>query len=231
MYTKMICNDEFADLLGKYSPDILKQNGISDEQISLPRFYDAMIGKKAKFADSSVDSNANVASRSSAAVMQEVDKPRQKLFAIYKIWTLLREWHPDDLDYADKVVDAVLTGLLYPHDLALFIYCHYCYAYSAEEIMKKGLPFIPKLYSKPAKHARSFIAHVNQFIQYASNHQSGAIAIPGLWVAYAYYAKKDGLTKKERQQDYQEFIYTSNQPVRYSVQSPFINTAGTCSRL
>ena len=223
--TAMGYSDEFAEFLSKYSSEILKQNGISEEQTNLPQFYDAMTGKKSRFADSSVDSNANVASRSSAAVMQEVDKPRQKLFAVYCIWNLLRKWHPDDLEYADTVVDAILTGLLYPHDLALFIYCHYCYAYSAEEIMKKGLPFIPKLYSKPAKHARSFIAHVNQFIQYASNHQSGAIALPGLWVAYAYYAKKDGLTKEERQQDYQEFIYTSNQPVRYSVQSPFINTS------
>ena len=218
-------SSDFAGLLSKYSTEVLRQNGISKEQLCLPYFYKAMTNKHSSFADNSVDSNANVASRSSAAVMQEVDKPRQKMFALYRIWNLLREWHPDNLDYADEVIDAILTGLIYPHDLALYVYCHYCYAYSAEEIMKKGLPFIPKLYSKPAKHARSFIAHINQFIQYASNHQSGAIAIPGLWVAYAYYAKKDGLTKEQRQQDYQEFIYTSNQPVRYSVQSPFINTS------
>ena len=218
-------SDEFANFMKKYSSEILRQNGISEEQLNLPRFYYSMTGKQSRFADNSVDSNANVASRSSAAIMQEVDKPRQKLFALYCIWNLLREWHPDNLEYANVVIDSILTGLIYPHDLALFVYCHYCYAYSAEEIMKKGLPFIPKLYSKPAQHARSFIAHVNQFIQYASNHQSGAIALPGLWVAYAYFAKKDGLTKKERQQDYQEFIYTSNQPVRYSVQSPFINTS------
>ena len=218
-------SSDFAGLLSKYSTEVLRQNGISKEQLCLPYFYKAMTNKHSSFADNSVDSNANVASRSSAAVMQEVDKPRQKIFALYSIWRLLHKWHIDDLDYADKVIDAILTGLIYPHDLALYVYCHYCYAYSAEEIMKKGLPFIPKLYSKPAKHARSFIAHINQFIQYASNHQSGAIAIPGLWVAYAYYAKKDGLTKEQRQQDYQEFIYTSNQPVRYSVQSPFINTS------
>ncbi|MBR0076494.1 MAG: hypothetical protein IJP96_12160 [Synergistaceae bacterium] len=218
-------SDEFANFMKKYSSEILRQNGISEEQLNLPRFYYSMTGKQSRFADNSVDSNANVASRSSAAIMQEVDKPRQKLFALYCIWNLLREWHPDNLEYANVVIDSILTGLIYPHDLALFVYCHYCYAYSAEEIMKKGLPFIPKLYSKPAQHARSFIAHVNQFIQYASNHQPGAIALPGLWVAYAYFAKKDGLTKKERQQDYQEFIYTSNQPVRYSVQSPFINTS------
>ena len=221
--TAMGYSEEFANFLSRYPSELLKQNGISDGQVNLPQFYETMT--KMRFADNSVDSNANVASRSSAAVLQEMDKPRQKLFAIYSIWNKLREWHSNDREYANKVVDAILTGLIYPHDLALFVYCHYCYAYSAEEIMKKGLPFVPKLYSKPAQHARSFIAHVNQFVQYASNHQSGAVAIPGLWVAYAYYAKKDGLTKKERQQDYQEFIYTSNQPVRYSVQPPFINTS------
>ena len=216
-------NSDFVDFIQRYPSELLKLNGVSPEQVSLPTFYQALTNKKVSFADNSVDSNANVASRSSAAIMQETDKPRQKLFALYSIWSLLSEWH--DREYAEMVVDAVLTGLIYPHDLALFIYCHYCYAYSAEEIMKKGLPFIPKLKSTPAKHARSFIAHVNQFVQYASNHQAGAVAIPGLWVAYAYYAKKDGLTKEQRQQDYQEFIFTMNQPVRYSVQSPFVNTS------
>ena len=216
-------NSDFVDFIQRYPSELLKLNGVSPEQVSLPTFYQALTNKKVSFADNSVDSNANVASRSSAAIMQETDKPRQKLFALYSIWSLLSEWH--DREYAEMVVDAVLTGLIYPHDLALFIYCHYCYAYSAEEIMKKGLPFIPKLKSTPAKHARSFMAHVNQFVQYASNHQAGAVAIPGLWVAYAYYAKKDGLTKEQRQQDYQEFIFTMNQPVRYSVQSPFVNTS------
>ena len=230
MYTKEILtamgyDDEFAGLLSKYPDTVLKQNGIAPDQTSLPYFYTAMTAKEKSFADNSVDSNANVASRSSAAIMQETDKPRQKLFALACIYDLLKMWHPDKPEYAAEVIDAILTGLLYPHDLALFIYCHYCYAYSAESIMKKGLPFIPKLHSKPVKHARSFIAHVNQFIQYASNHQSGAVAIPGLWVAYAYYARKDGLTKEQRQQDYQEFIYTMNQPVRYSVQAPFVNTS------
>ena len=208
----------------QYTNELLKLNGISDEQVNIEDFYRSLTN--GNFADSSVDSNANVASRSSAAIMQEIDKPRQKKFAlqqIHKVLTVLTEWH--DENYADEVIDSIITGLIYPHDLALFIYCHYCYAYSAEEIMRKGLPFIPKLYSKPAQHARSFIAHINQFVQYASNHQSGAAAIPGLWVAYAYYAKKDNLTLKERQQDYQEFIFTMNQPVRYSAQSPFINTS------
>ena len=204
-----------------YSDELLRLNGVSDEQVNIESFYQCLTS--GNFADNSVDSNANVASRSSAAIMQEIDKPRQKKFALQQIHKVLSEWH--DADYADEVIDDILTGLLYPHDLALFMYCHYCYAYSAEEIMKKGLPFIPKLYSRPAQHARSFIAHVNQFVQYAANHQSGAAAIPGLWVAYAYYAKKDNLTLKERQQDYQEFIFTMNQPVRYSAQSPFINTS------
>ena len=172
----------------QYSDELLRLNGVSDEQVNIESFYQSLTS--GNFADNSVDSNANVASRSSAAIMQEIDKPRQKKFALQLIHKVLSEWH--DANYADEVIDDILTGLLYPYDLALFMYCHYCYAYSAEEIMKKGLPFIPKLYSRPAQHARSFIAHVNQFVQYAANRQSGAAAIPVLWVAYSS-KNKEGL--------------------------------------
>lgn len=216
--------EEFSSFIASYPTEILKLDGIAVDQLNVPSFYDSLTSKYSRMADESVDSNANVGAKTTASIMQEIDKPRQRLFAMYGIWKYLKEKHPNTTR-AEDVLDAILTGLLYPHDLPLFMYCHYCYAFSAEKIMKEGLPFIPRLASRPAKHARSFIAHVNQFVQYASNHQAGAAAIPGLWVAYAYFARKDNLTLKERQQDYQEFIYTMNQPVRYSAQSPFINVS------
>lgn len=214
---------EFSDLVASFPEKILKLNGISEEQLAVPAFYSQLMDKNAKLADTSVDSNANVSSKTTAAVMQEIDKPRQRLFALQGIWDYLVKYRSKER--ARAVLTAILTGLIYPHDLPLFMYNHYCYSFSAEKLMKDGLPFIPRLPSKPARHARSFIAHVNQFIQFASNHQAGATAIPGLWVAYAYYAKKDGLTLEQRQQDYQEFIFTCNQPVRYSAQSPFVNVS------
>lgn len=214
---------EFAELIGSYPHRLLELSGISMEQVSVVHFYPTLMKVSNPLADTSVDSNANVAAKTTASVMQEIDKPRQRLYALYGIWSYYMG--KGDAERAKPVIDAIVTGLIYPHDLPLFMYCHYCYAFSCEKIMREGLPFIPRLPSKPANHARSFIAHVNQFVQYASNHQAGAAALPGLWVAYAYYAKKDGLTLEQRQQDYQEFIYTMNQPVRYSAQSPFINVS------
>lgn len=214
---------DFASLISLYPEDVLHKNGISMEQLNINTFCPILIGGASNVADNSVDSNANVSHKTTASIMQEVDKPRQKLFALYNIWLFLVE--SKGKERADAVIDAIITGLLYPHDLAMFIYTFYCYSFSAQDLMYKGLPFIRKLPSDPAKHASSFIAHVNQFIQFASNHQAGATALPGLFVAYAYYAKKDNLTLKQRQQDYQEFIHTDNQPVRYSAQSPFINVS------
>lgn len=216
-------NQDFANFVASFPDKILELNGISKDQLSVPTFYRTLMDKNAKLADTSVDSNANVSSKTTAAVMQEIDKPRQRLYALQGIWDYLVEY--EGMSEARQVLKAILTGLVYPHDLPLFMYNHYCYSFSAEKIMKEGLPFISRLPSKPAKHARSFIAHVNQFIQFASNHQAGATALPGLFVAYAYYAKKDNLTLKQRQQDYQEFIFTCNQPVRYSAQSPFVNVS------
>lgn len=217
-------SEDFAQFIASYPAKVLKLAGVAPEQVNVSPFYDSLTAKAKRMADESVDSNANVGAKTTASIMQEIDKPRQRLFALSGIWKYLKENHPNT-DRAEQVLDAILTGLLYPHDLPLYMYCHYCYAFSAEKIMKEGLPFIPRLASKPAKHARSFIAHINQFVQYASNHQAGAAALPGLWVAYAYYAKKDNLTLEQRQQDYQEFIFTMNQPVRYSAQSPFINVS------
>lgn len=214
---------EFAELIDSYPHRLLELSGISLEQVSVVHFYPTLMKTSNPLADTSVDSNANVAAKTTASVMQEIDKPRQRLYAIYGIWSYYIEKGLPER--AKTVINAIITGLIYPHDLPLFMYCHYCYAFSVEKIMRDGLPFIPRLPSKPANHARSFIAHVNQFVQYASNHQAGAAALPGLWVAYAYYAKRDGLTLEQRQQDYQEFIYTMNQPVRYSAQSPFINVS------
>lgn len=211
----------FSQKVSEYPERLLSLNGISEDQLDVPRFYEALMSKNSRLADTSVDSNANVGSKTTAAILQEIDKPRQRLYALQGIWKFVIE--KDGWKRATEVLDAIVKGLIYPHDLPLFMYDHYCYAFSAEKLMKDGLPFIPRLPSKPARHARSFIAHVNQFIQFASNHQAGATALPGLWVAYAYYAKKDNLTLEERQQDYQEFIFTCNQPVRYSAQSPFVN--------
>ena len=62
--TAMGYSEEFAKFLSRYPSELLKQNGISDGQVNLPQFYETMT--KMRFADNSVDSNANVASRSSA---------------------------------------------------------------------------------------------------------------------------------------------------------------------
>ena len=216
-------NPQFCDMVCSVPEELLKLNGISIDQVSVSSFFDSLTATDNNLADVSVDSNANVSAKTTASVMQEVDKPRQRLFALQGIWKYLVEH--DGIDRAKEVLSSILYGLVYPHDLPLFMYNHYCYSFSAEKLMTTGLPFVPRLPSKPAKHARSFIAHINQFIQYASNHQAGATALPGLWIAYAYYAKKDNLTLEQRQQDYQEFIFTSNQPVRYSAQSPFVNVS------
>lgn len=216
-------DEAFVEMVCSVPSEILKLNGISMDQISVTDFFTSLTSVNNNLADVSVDSNANVSAKTTASVMQEIDKPRQRLFALQGIWQYLIEH--DDIDRAKEVLSAILYGLVYPHDLPLFMYNHYCYSFSAEKLMKSGLPFIPRLPSKPAQHGRSFIAHINQFIQYASNHQAGAAALPGLWIAYAYYAKKDNLTLEERQQDYQEFVFTCNQPVRYSAQSPFINVS------
>ena len=156
-------NTSFAEQISKYPDRLLELNGISSHQLGLAQFYDDLMKRTSRLADTSVDSNANVGSKTTAAILQEIDKPRQRLYALNGIWEYLVR--NDSWERAVEVLDAIIGGLIYPHDLPLFMYDHYCYAFSAEKIMKDGLPFIPRLPSKPAQHARSFIAHVNPIIK------------------------------------------------------------------
>ncbi len=65
--------------------------------------------------------------------------------------------------------------------------------------------------------------HVIQLLMFASNHQSGATGIAGLIPIWSIFVKHDNLSEKEIRQQFQWFLYSVNQPVRYSYQSPFVN--------
>ena len=193
--------------------------GISSKHLDLNSFLPTYInGENFK---TSVDVNANVEAKTVASLLQESSKPFMKMNNLYLIWKGAKKfWGEDE---ADKIILSILHGDVYPNDLVLFAYTPYCWNFSSVHLALTGLPFIPRVPSQPALHADSFIQHAIQLIMYASNHQSGATGIAGLIPIWSMFCKHDRLNEKQIAQQFQWFVYSINQPVRYSYQSPFVN--------
>lgn len=166
-------------------------------------------------ADLSADPNANVAQKSIASVMQEVSKPFMKEYCLSKLYEYARS-------RSAGIEEKIKQGELYMSDSHM-LYAPYCWNFSVSHLMVYGLPFIPRIPSRPAGHADSFIQHAVQLLMYASNHQSGAAALTSFFVGLDWYARKDGLKEEELDQLFQIFTYSINQPVRFSAQSPYVN--------
>lgn len=212
----------FNEELQKYPVELLKVTGVSDDMIDVCKVLDVLKDRNySAIADVSTDPNANVGSASYATILQEAGKGAMKRHSLMEIFRrTYAQWGEET---AKRILKEEIEGQLYFSDLHLFD-APYCYNYSANWLLNKGLPFIPRIPSGPAKHADTYLQHAAQMITYASNHQSGACALTGFFVAVDYLLRKDNITnKKQITQMLQEFTYTINQPFRFSAQTPFLN--------
>lgn len=214
----------FNDELSKYPNSLLRETGVSDDLVNVSLVLDKMFSSSkvdVTTADMSTDPNANVGSASYATILQECHKGALKRHSLKELYK--KAWELWDEGTAKRLLKKEIEGELYFSDLHLFT-APYCYNFVAQWLMYKGLPFVPRIPSQPAKHLDTFLQHAAQLITYASNHQSGACALAGFFVACDYYVRKDNLTnKKQIIQLLQEFTYTINQPFRFSNQTPFLN--------
>lgn len=124
--------------------------------------------------------------------------------------------HPVDVDYVYDMTTE--TGTFTCNG----IHSHNCYAYSTFWIMTNGIPW-GQLKSLPPKRARSFIAQVAEVTMDLSQDFAGAIAPADVIMAYSYYAKKEGLKRKEIENDFQSLVHILNKQFRPGGQSPFTN--------
>lgn len=107
---------------------------------------------------------------------------------------------------------------------------HNCYAYELQNLAERGLYFLPKSNTSPAKHMSTFFAHIREFIVWVSNRSAGACALPSFFIYSYYFWKKDtedGYYLKNpeyyRRQLFQQFIFEVNQIHTRIVQSAYTN--------
>lgn len=227
---------EFENLIEKIKEmpngdKLLDLSGISKDKLDINVFTENFIGKKnSNVADLSVDSNSNIKQRSAITYINEVPKGLFRLNNYHQIWRDIK--NKKGLERANEAVMADITGDIYIADGASWN-IPYCYAFSAMDILEKGMPFIVSPHSKPAVHLDSFIQHVIQSTMYFSNSIAGAVAFPDFFPAISFvyqYDKSIGYPTdnpvdfdKWVNQQFQLFVYTINQPYRSGTQSPFVN--------
>lgn len=124
--------------------------------------------------------------------------------------------------YPEEVSSAHVNGDLHVHDLGSLSV--YCVGWSLEDLLMKGFTGVEgKISSKPAKHFRSALGQVVNFMFTLQGEAAGAIAFSNFDTLLAPFIAYDGLNYGEVKQAIQEFIFNLNVPTRTGFQTPFTN--------
>ncbi len=216
------------ELQKKYGTEILEADGIGPKSLDIQAFHNKFFSDT-KLVDVTVDGNSNVDNNTVLSFEQEQGKGLHRLYGYHSLWKQIVSNSNGNIKRANKALESCVAGPLKVHDLHL-INKSYCYAFSLDEIVLKGLPFINRIKIGPPKHLSSFINLTIQFIAYASNQIAGAVALPDFFVYFDYFARKDYgdsyLEKEETQkiikQELQSLIWSMNFEFR-ACQSAFTN--------
>jgi ribonucleoside-triphosphate reductase len=226
---------QFQKLKRKYGEPMLALEGLSDEDLNITHFFKKFMNSQ-NVANASIDDNSNINEKNIAIMLSESRKPYNKLLSHNKIYIELKEKF--DKKTADTWLKEQINGAMYSHDSHESTLKPYCFAYSLEPVVEKGLYFIDIMKACPAQHLDTFNHHVLEFISYTSNMQSGAVGVPD-YLIYAYYFWQkdvksgymiDSLSggqldaESYKKQKWQEILFNLNQPyIRGGEQSAYTN--------
>lgn len=219
--------NKLEQLHDKYGDKMMEIEGMSPSQLDTCNFFKNFMETNT-VADATIDDNANVTNKNIVTMLNEANKPFQKLLSRNKIYIEMRDEF--GVEVADEFLESAVNGELYEHDSHLSSYMPYCFAFSLEPIVNKGLYFIEDMKAGPPKHWDTFNHHVLEFVSYATNQTAGATGLPD-YLIYAYYfymIDTKGMTKKNttkyRTQKFQEVIFNLNQPyLKAGSQSSYSN--------
>ncbi len=227
--TKKNFQTQFNKMVEQYGEEFLRLQGLNDEKLSLTEFIDNFIDSD-NVANTSVDSNANIAQKDIVTLTSEMSKPHQKLLAFNKLYYELNKKY--GFKIANQAMEALWSYAIYMHDFNTATFTSYCFAYDIKDIVEKGLFFIDNYNAKPARHLDSFIQILMESIAFLSRRQSGAVGLPNLIPYLYYYWSRDvasGYYTKDpetyKHQQLQSLIYRLNQPWVRSDQAAFTNVS------
>jgi ribonucleoside-triphosphate reductase (formate) len=124
--------------------------------------------------------------------------------------------------YNPRVREAHSSGDLHIHDLGIL--GPYCVGWDLMDLLKGGFRGMSgKVESSPAKHLRSALGQVVNFIYTLQGEAAGAQAFSNFDTLLAPFIRYDGLDYKGTKQALQEFLFNINVPTRVGFQTPFSN--------
>lgn len=124
--------------------------------------------------------------------------------------------------YDDRIRKAHATGDLHIHDLGLL--SSYCVGWDLQDLLRVGFTGAPgKVCSSPAKHFRTALGQLVNFIYTLQGEAAGAQAVSSFDTLLAPFIRRDNLDYKQVKQALQEFVFNLNVPTRTGYQTPFSN--------
>jgi len=124
--------------------------------------------------------------------------------------------------YPKEVRHAHNSGDFHLHNLQLL--APYCVGWDFQDLLTKGFTGVPgKISSKPAKHLRTALGQLANFLYTMQGESAGANAVSNFDTLLAPLVWKDRLAYKEIKQAIQEFVFNLNVPTRVGFQAPFTN--------
>ena len=220
--------EAFDNLIETYGDDLAVLNGLSNSNLNFTGFIDNFIDNSNKVVDISINPNANSDTKDVTSLIHNMAEPHCKLLAMNKIFYELKKKY--GLEQAQKWLHGEWIGETYLHDFPSSTFMPYCYAVDLDQLVEKGLFFINKFKTQPAKHLTTFNDHCLEYIGWLSNRQSGAVGLPS-YLVYSYWYWKNDVENNfylkdpeyYRRQCFQKFIYDCNQPYLRIIQSAFTN--------
>lgn len=219
--------DKLSELMEKYPDSFARMNGLHEDNLNFTSFINNFVEEQT-LADATIDGNANASTKDICSLDAEMGKPHKKLLSLHKIYYEIDKKYGRDT--ANNWLEEEWNGASYLHDAFSASFKPYCFAYTLEDLVNKGLYFVTDFKSEAPKHLMTYVRDVLEFVSWTSNRTSGACGLPDFLIYSFYFWKHDVennyfLLNPEyyMNQGFQEIIYGLNQPYLRVNQSAFTN--------
>ena len=124
--------------------------------------------------------------------------------------------------YPNDIKNAHLNGDIHIHDLN--IVAVYCVGWDLKDLLAEGFTGARgKVESAPAKHFRTALGQIVNFMYTMQGEAAGAQAFSNFDTLLAPFIRYDNLDYAQVKQAIQEFVFNMNVPTRVGFQTPFTN--------
>ena len=122
--------------------------------------------------------------------------------------------------YPEHIKNAHVNGDIHIHDLNIISV--YCVGWDLKDLLTEGFKGVAgKIESAPAKHFRTALGQIVNFMYTMQGEAAGAQAFSNFDTLLAPFIRYDGLNYAQVKQAIQEFVFNMNVPTRVGFQTPF----------